>query len=221
MCIRDRYRMNTGINRMKGVLKTIYIKSRIKHAIKVTIMKTKSHLLENCLILLSEYARNKKSKRKLCLKVQRFNERNLMRGVYNILQTKIRSRTLMRLLMVKGREKRSMTLKKRVLEGLSEYMKMNRLNRSKAQIASSIHTHYVLKHFLAKFHSIYSWMRMKRRLMLLQRQRVFKIFKEKALSYKIHKELQSSKCNIVLLSLIHICRCRRYAVCRSRWSPYH
>eukprot|EP00826_Nyctotherus_ovalis_P043909 TRINITY_DN4687_c0_g4_i5.p1 TRINITY_DN4687_c0_g4~~TRINITY_DN4687_c0_g4_i5.p1 ORF type:complete len:162 (-),score=23.58 TRINITY_DN4687_c0_g4_i5:27-512(-) len=23
------------------------------------------------------------------------------------------------------------------------------------------------------------------------------------------------------LSLIHICRCRRYAVCRSRWSPYH
>eukprot|EP00826_Nyctotherus_ovalis_P046272 TRINITY_DN5207_c0_g2_i1.p1 TRINITY_DN5207_c0_g2~~TRINITY_DN5207_c0_g2_i1.p1 ORF type:complete len:157 (+),score=52.94 TRINITY_DN5207_c0_g2_i1:67-537(+) len=22
------------------------------------------------------------------------------------------------------------------------------------------------------------------------------------------------------LSLIHICRCRRYAVCRSRWSPY-
>eukprot|EP00826_Nyctotherus_ovalis_P016116 TRINITY_DN14643_c0_g1_i3.p1 TRINITY_DN14643_c0_g1~~TRINITY_DN14643_c0_g1_i3.p1 ORF type:complete len:139 (+),score=11.44 TRINITY_DN14643_c0_g1_i3:58-474(+) len=26
---------------------------------------------------------------------------------------------------------------------------------------------------------------------------------------------------IVGLSLIHICRCRRYAVCRSRWSPYH
>eukprot|EP00826_Nyctotherus_ovalis_P024905 TRINITY_DN19218_c0_g2_i1.p1 TRINITY_DN19218_c0_g2~~TRINITY_DN19218_c0_g2_i1.p1 ORF type:complete len:238 (+),score=57.86 TRINITY_DN19218_c0_g2_i1:159-872(+) len=25
----------------------------------------------------------------------------------------------------------------------------------------------------------------------------------------------------VELSLIHICRCRRYAVCRSRWSPYH
>eukprot|EP00826_Nyctotherus_ovalis_P019532 TRINITY_DN16036_c0_g1_i7.p2 TRINITY_DN16036_c0_g1~~TRINITY_DN16036_c0_g1_i7.p2 ORF type:complete len:170 (-),score=22.81 TRINITY_DN16036_c0_g1_i7:14-523(-) len=25
----------------------------------------------------------------------------------------------------------------------------------------------------------------------------------------------------VYLSLIHICRCRRYAVCRSRWSPYH
>ena len=23
------------------------------------------------------------------------------------------------------------------------------------------------------------------------------------------------------LSLIHILRCRRYAVCRSRWSPYH
>eukprot|EP00826_Nyctotherus_ovalis_P031900 TRINITY_DN2567_c0_g2_i9.p1 TRINITY_DN2567_c0_g2~~TRINITY_DN2567_c0_g2_i9.p1 ORF type:complete len:198 (-),score=54.44 TRINITY_DN2567_c0_g2_i9:15-608(-) len=26
---------------------------------------------------------------------------------------------------------------------------------------------------------------------------------------------------IIDLSLIHICRCRRYAVCRSRWSPYH
>eukprot|EP00826_Nyctotherus_ovalis_P011270 TRINITY_DN12941_c0_g2_i4.p1 TRINITY_DN12941_c0_g2~~TRINITY_DN12941_c0_g2_i4.p1 ORF type:complete len:418 (+),score=119.20 TRINITY_DN12941_c0_g2_i4:636-1889(+) len=25
----------------------------------------------------------------------------------------------------------------------------------------------------------------------------------------------------LMLSLIHICRCRRYAVCRSRWSPYH
>eukprot|EP00826_Nyctotherus_ovalis_P008344 TRINITY_DN12157_c0_g1_i4.p1 TRINITY_DN12157_c0_g1~~TRINITY_DN12157_c0_g1_i4.p1 ORF type:complete len:406 (-),score=59.32 TRINITY_DN12157_c0_g1_i4:16-1233(-) len=28
-------------------------------------------------------------------------------------------------------------------------------------------------------------------------------------------------CKEVKLSLIHICRCRRYAVCRSRWSPYH
>eukprot|EP00826_Nyctotherus_ovalis_P046900 TRINITY_DN5339_c0_g3_i1.p1 TRINITY_DN5339_c0_g3~~TRINITY_DN5339_c0_g3_i1.p1 ORF type:complete len:429 (-),score=120.77 TRINITY_DN5339_c0_g3_i1:15-1301(-) len=27
--------------------------------------------------------------------------------------------------------------------------------------------------------------------------------------------------DILNLSLIHICRCRRYAVCRSRWSPYH
>eukprot|EP00826_Nyctotherus_ovalis_P056140 TRINITY_DN7527_c0_g1_i5.p1 TRINITY_DN7527_c0_g1~~TRINITY_DN7527_c0_g1_i5.p1 ORF type:complete len:225 (+),score=35.52 TRINITY_DN7527_c0_g1_i5:158-832(+) len=26
---------------------------------------------------------------------------------------------------------------------------------------------------------------------------------------------------VMRLSLIHICRCRRYAVCRSRWSPYH
>eukprot|EP00826_Nyctotherus_ovalis_P024582 TRINITY_DN18994_c0_g1_i1.p1 TRINITY_DN18994_c0_g1~~TRINITY_DN18994_c0_g1_i1.p1 ORF type:complete len:153 (+),score=13.13 TRINITY_DN18994_c0_g1_i1:118-576(+) len=26
---------------------------------------------------------------------------------------------------------------------------------------------------------------------------------------------------VYVLSLIHICRCRRYAVCRSRWSPYH
>eukprot|EP00826_Nyctotherus_ovalis_P057859 TRINITY_DN7925_c0_g1_i12.p2 TRINITY_DN7925_c0_g1~~TRINITY_DN7925_c0_g1_i12.p2 ORF type:complete len:246 (-),score=13.26 TRINITY_DN7925_c0_g1_i12:19-756(-) len=28
-------------------------------------------------------------------------------------------------------------------------------------------------------------------------------------------------CWVKELSLIHICRCRRYAVCRSRWSPYH
>eukprot|EP00826_Nyctotherus_ovalis_P006358 TRINITY_DN11494_c0_g3_i3.p1 TRINITY_DN11494_c0_g3~~TRINITY_DN11494_c0_g3_i3.p1 ORF type:complete len:263 (+),score=57.44 TRINITY_DN11494_c0_g3_i3:136-924(+) len=28
-------------------------------------------------------------------------------------------------------------------------------------------------------------------------------------------------CYMTSLSLIHICRCRRYAVCRSRWSPYH
>ena len=27
--------------------------------------------------------------------------------------------------------------------------------------------------------------------------------------------------SISVLSLIHIWRCRRYAVCRSRWSPYH
>ena len=26
---------------------------------------------------------------------------------------------------------------------------------------------------------------------------------------------------VTYLSLIHIWRCRRYAVCRSRWSPYH
>ena len=24
-----------------------------------------------------------------------------------------------------------------------------------------------------------------------------------------------------ILSLIHILRCRRYSLCRSRWSPYH
>ena len=26
---------------------------------------------------------------------------------------------------------------------------------------------------------------------------------------------------VILLSLIHIWRCRRYSLCRSRWSPYH
>eukprot|EP00826_Nyctotherus_ovalis_P014566 TRINITY_DN14070_c0_g1_i2.p1 TRINITY_DN14070_c0_g1~~TRINITY_DN14070_c0_g1_i2.p1 ORF type:complete len:104 (-),score=21.10 TRINITY_DN14070_c0_g1_i2:21-332(-) len=33
-------------------------------------------------------------------------------------------------------------------------------------------------------------------------------------------EENTKRCNKGL-SLIHICRCRRYAVCRSRWSPYH
>eukprot|EP00826_Nyctotherus_ovalis_P021774 TRINITY_DN17095_c0_g1_i1.p1 TRINITY_DN17095_c0_g1~~TRINITY_DN17095_c0_g1_i1.p1 ORF type:complete len:209 (-),score=47.90 TRINITY_DN17095_c0_g1_i1:10-636(-) len=33
----------------------------------------------------------------------------------------------------------------------------------------------------------------------------------------LHKEMEEK----YKLSLIHICRCRRYAVCRSRWSPYH
>eukprot|EP00826_Nyctotherus_ovalis_P042021 TRINITY_DN4285_c0_g1_i7.p1 TRINITY_DN4285_c0_g1~~TRINITY_DN4285_c0_g1_i7.p1 ORF type:complete len:204 (-),score=60.16 TRINITY_DN4285_c0_g1_i7:19-630(-) len=36
----------------------------------------------------------------------------------------------------------------------------------------------------------------------------------------IPKFLESQKIRLYL-SLIHICRCRRYAVCRSRWSPYH
>eukprot|EP00826_Nyctotherus_ovalis_P043251 TRINITY_DN4533_c0_g1_i6.p1 TRINITY_DN4533_c0_g1~~TRINITY_DN4533_c0_g1_i6.p1 ORF type:complete len:230 (-),score=56.85 TRINITY_DN4533_c0_g1_i6:20-709(-) len=30
-----------------------------------------------------------------------------------------------------------------------------------------------------------------------------------------------SAAHVLCLSLIHICRCRRYAVCRSRWSPDH
>eukprot|EP00826_Nyctotherus_ovalis_P021926 TRINITY_DN17160_c0_g1_i1.p1 TRINITY_DN17160_c0_g1~~TRINITY_DN17160_c0_g1_i1.p1 ORF type:complete len:177 (+),score=19.13 TRINITY_DN17160_c0_g1_i1:503-1033(+) len=35
--------------------------------------------------------------------------------------------------------------------------------------------------------------------------------------HKVHLWIET----FTLLSLIHICRCRRYAVCRSRWSPYH
>eukprot|EP00826_Nyctotherus_ovalis_P027764 TRINITY_DN2172_c0_g1_i17.p2 TRINITY_DN2172_c0_g1~~TRINITY_DN2172_c0_g1_i17.p2 ORF type:complete len:221 (-),score=28.20 TRINITY_DN2172_c0_g1_i17:22-684(-) len=35
------------------------------------------------------------------------------------------------------------------------------------------------------------------------------------------KKITSEQCIEYILSLIHICRCRRYAVCRSRWSPYH
>eukprot|EP00826_Nyctotherus_ovalis_P058883 TRINITY_DN8141_c0_g1_i2.p1 TRINITY_DN8141_c0_g1~~TRINITY_DN8141_c0_g1_i2.p1 ORF type:complete len:285 (+),score=109.53 TRINITY_DN8141_c0_g1_i2:155-1009(+) len=34
-------------------------------------------------------------------------------------------------------------------------------------------------------------------------------------------ETEESQHDNLKLSLIHICRCRRYAVCRSRWSPYH
>eukprot|EP00826_Nyctotherus_ovalis_P029388 TRINITY_DN23214_c0_g2_i1.p2 TRINITY_DN23214_c0_g2~~TRINITY_DN23214_c0_g2_i1.p2 ORF type:complete len:177 (-),score=63.60 TRINITY_DN23214_c0_g2_i1:10-540(-) len=35
------------------------------------------------------------------------------------------------------------------------------------------------------------------------------------------KRLNRLRDEVMSLSLIHICRCRRYAVCRSRWSPYH
>eukprot|EP00826_Nyctotherus_ovalis_P039153 TRINITY_DN3739_c0_g1_i18.p1 TRINITY_DN3739_c0_g1~~TRINITY_DN3739_c0_g1_i18.p1 ORF type:complete len:419 (-),score=102.05 TRINITY_DN3739_c0_g1_i18:13-1269(-) len=41
---------------------------------------------------------------------------------------------------------------------------------------------------------------------------------------KTHSKLNKTLCEkkeYKYLSLIHICRCRRYAVCRSRWSPYH
>eukprot|EP00826_Nyctotherus_ovalis_P012365 TRINITY_DN13264_c0_g3_i1.p1 TRINITY_DN13264_c0_g3~~TRINITY_DN13264_c0_g3_i1.p1 ORF type:complete len:174 (-),score=35.73 TRINITY_DN13264_c0_g3_i1:20-541(-) len=43
-----------------------------------------------------------------------------------------------------------------------------------------------------------------------------KVFRDSALFYK-----ERRKAVLQYLSLIHICRCRRYAVCRSRWSPYH
>eukprot|EP00826_Nyctotherus_ovalis_P029251 TRINITY_DN23084_c0_g1_i1.p1 TRINITY_DN23084_c0_g1~~TRINITY_DN23084_c0_g1_i1.p1 ORF type:complete len:213 (+),score=24.06 TRINITY_DN23084_c0_g1_i1:68-706(+) len=46
-----------------------------------------------------------------------------------------------------------------------------------------------------------------------------KILELSEVSYFIERTLTKSK--ETLLSLIHICRCRRYAVCRSRWSPYH
>ena len=35
------------------------------------------------------------------------------------------------------------------------------------------------------------------------------------------EEKHMRKLGYPALSLIHIWRCRRYAVCRSRWSPYH
>ena len=38
---------------------------------------------------------------------------------------------------------------------------------------------------------------------------------------QVPPQLTSSACVVVLLSLIHIWRCRRRLRCRSRWSPYH
>ena len=38
-------------------------------------------------------------------------------------------------------------------------------------------------------------------------------------AYKQSKEYAGE--DMQALTHIHICRCRRYAVCRSRWSPYH
>eukprot|EP00826_Nyctotherus_ovalis_P010013 TRINITY_DN12656_c0_g1_i13.p1 TRINITY_DN12656_c0_g1~~TRINITY_DN12656_c0_g1_i13.p1 ORF type:complete len:283 (+),score=45.38 TRINITY_DN12656_c0_g1_i13:70-918(+) len=40
-------------------------------------------------------------------------------------------------------------------------------------------------------------------------------------SYLAFHNTTSVEQRVYGLSLIHICRCRRYAVCRSRWSPYH
>eukprot|EP00826_Nyctotherus_ovalis_P021433 TRINITY_DN16915_c0_g1_i2.p1 TRINITY_DN16915_c0_g1~~TRINITY_DN16915_c0_g1_i2.p1 ORF type:complete len:257 (+),score=55.99 TRINITY_DN16915_c0_g1_i2:73-843(+) len=42
---------------------------------------------------------------------------------------------------------------------------------------------------------------------------------ERSISFKAMQICGHALCKY--LSLIHICRCRRYAVCRSRWSPYH
>eukprot|EP00826_Nyctotherus_ovalis_P041035 TRINITY_DN4091_c0_g2_i3.p1 TRINITY_DN4091_c0_g2~~TRINITY_DN4091_c0_g2_i3.p1 ORF type:complete len:291 (-),score=89.67 TRINITY_DN4091_c0_g2_i3:16-888(-) len=44
---------------------------------------------------------------------------------------------------------------------------------------------------------------------------------QKALTSIKFKYMQGLQWVLYYLSLIHICRCRRYAVCRSRWSPYH
>eukprot|EP00826_Nyctotherus_ovalis_P059935 TRINITY_DN837_c0_g1_i1.p1 TRINITY_DN837_c0_g1~~TRINITY_DN837_c0_g1_i1.p1 ORF type:complete len:138 (+),score=25.83 TRINITY_DN837_c0_g1_i1:72-485(+) len=40
-------------------------------------------------------------------------------------------------------------------------------------------------------------------------------------SHTLHCSIHNTFIGVLGLSLIHICRCRRYAVCRSRWSPYH
>eukprot|EP00826_Nyctotherus_ovalis_P044671 TRINITY_DN4840_c0_g1_i3.p2 TRINITY_DN4840_c0_g1~~TRINITY_DN4840_c0_g1_i3.p2 ORF type:complete len:112 (-),score=28.67 TRINITY_DN4840_c0_g1_i3:20-355(-) len=42
---------------------------------------------------------------------------------------------------------------------------------------------------------------------------------EKAL--KLYSNIHRKNSADLLLSLIHICRCRRSTLCRSRWSPYH
>ena len=38
---------------------------------------------------------------------------------------------------------------------------------------------------------------------------------------KSHSAWTGGKQKLLDLSLIHICRCRRSTLCRSRWSPYH
>ena len=38
---------------------------------------------------------------------------------------------------------------------------------------------------------------------------------------KMPRQTGKSTTCVSYLSLIHICRCRRYSLCRSRWSPYH
>eukprot|EP00826_Nyctotherus_ovalis_P019012 TRINITY_DN15794_c0_g2_i1.p1 TRINITY_DN15794_c0_g2~~TRINITY_DN15794_c0_g2_i1.p1 ORF type:complete len:123 (-),score=12.82 TRINITY_DN15794_c0_g2_i1:15-383(-) len=49
---------------------------------------------------------------------------------------------------------------------------------------------------------------------------VLKLLSEENRAFSCLRSLLK-RCLWCKLSLIHICRCRRYAVCRSRWSPYH
>ena len=47
------------------------------------------------------------------------------------------------------------------------------------------------------------------------------LFRSRVDYYQIWSARQDIKVNYDKLSLIHIWRCRRYSLCRSRWSPYH
>eukprot|EP00826_Nyctotherus_ovalis_P038876 TRINITY_DN3678_c0_g1_i5.p1 TRINITY_DN3678_c0_g1~~TRINITY_DN3678_c0_g1_i5.p1 ORF type:complete len:247 (+),score=70.71 TRINITY_DN3678_c0_g1_i5:106-741(+) len=51
--------------------------------------------------------------------------------------------------------------------------------------------------------------------LLLRESRLKSSIRTRCFKWKMNSKKPKS------LSLIHICRCRRYAVCRSRWSPYH
>eukprot|EP00826_Nyctotherus_ovalis_P040980 TRINITY_DN4081_c0_g3_i1.p1 TRINITY_DN4081_c0_g3~~TRINITY_DN4081_c0_g3_i1.p1 ORF type:complete len:305 (+),score=68.93 TRINITY_DN4081_c0_g3_i1:28-915(+) len=47
------------------------------------------------------------------------------------------------------------------------------------------------------------------------------VMQEKSKEEELKAEDELHKEDIIKLSLIHICRCRRLLTCRSRWSPYH
>ena len=74
-------------------------------------------------------------------------------------------------------------------------------------------SHVFLRFYCTQFNKMiyfYIFLR-KARFSLLSSYRNFFFFLKKKIYY----------CATYVLSLIHIWRCRRYAVCRSRWSPYH
>eukprot|EP00826_Nyctotherus_ovalis_P039331 TRINITY_DN3778_c0_g1_i9.p1 TRINITY_DN3778_c0_g1~~TRINITY_DN3778_c0_g1_i9.p1 ORF type:complete len:106 (-),score=23.76 TRINITY_DN3778_c0_g1_i9:21-338(-) len=58
-------------------------------------------------------------------------------------------------------------------------------------------------------------------LVIATKQRVVRRCFKKSEGFEVIELFSKEESKEGHLSLIHICRCRRYAVCRSRWSPYH
>jgi len=192
------YKMNIHTNKMNDFLKVLYTKSHINHSMQVITKRSNSNLLKMTLVTFLKYVKSKKARKELNLRVEKYYRRNVMRKVCYVLNTKLRFKTLMKSLFTKGYEKNNKKLEKKALEGLRNNIKINRLYRSKAQIALSICKHYTLKYFLTSIRNLYSYRRIQRQLVLIQKRKVFRVLKEKILTEKINKKLEYTKLNTAL-----------------------